>query len=166
MKKILILASVVAMVCVSNAASFIWGFASGEIIGPTDAYNKEGFLNGGTAYLYIGSSLIATASQDANFMFGNFDTANPSVHEDVSATAGQAYKLVLRTTDGKYEIVHAGSSTIETVVGMGTTTDLVAMKVETAYTADRWQTVAVPEPTSGLLLLLGMAGLALKRKRA
>ena len=25
---------------------------------------------------------------------------------------------------------------------------------------------AVPEPTSGLLLLLGMAGLALKRKRA
>ena len=29
-----------------------------------------------------------------------------------------------------------------------------------------WNTVAVPEPTSGLLLLLGMAGLALKRKRA
>ena len=28
-----------------------------------------------------------------------------------------------------------------------------------------WQTMAVPEPTSGLLLLLGMAGLALKRKR-
>jgi len=27
-------------------------------------------------------------------------------------------------------------------------------------------TVAVPEPTSGLLLLIGMAGLALKRKRA
>ena len=27
-------------------------------------------------------------------------------------------------------------------------------------------TGAVPEPTSGLLLLLGMAGLALKRKRA
>ena len=29
-----------------------------------------------------------------------------------------------------------------------------------------WSTVAVPEPTSGILLLLGMAGLALKRKRA
>ena len=27
-----------------------------------------------------------------------------------------------------------------------------------------WQTSAVPEPTSGLLLLLGLAGLALKRK--
>jgi hypothetical protein len=29
-----------------------------------------------------------------------------------------------------------------------------------------WTAVTVPEPTSGLLLLLGVAGLALKRKRA
>lgn len=29
-----------------------------------------------------------------------------------------------------------------------------------------WTAASVPEPTSGLLLLLGMAGLALKRKRA
>lgn len=33
-------------------------------------------------------------------------------------------------------------------------------------TATAWSTAAVPEPTSGLLLILGMAGLALKRKRA
>ena len=32
--------------------------------------------------------------------------------------------------------------------------------------AGAWTTSAVPEPTSGLLLLLGVAGLALKRKRA
>lgn len=29
-----------------------------------------------------------------------------------------------------------------------------------------WQTTAVPEPTSGLLMLLGVAGLALRRRRA
>lgn len=29
-----------------------------------------------------------------------------------------------------------------------------------------WSTASVPEPTSGLLMLLGMAGLALRRRRA
>ena len=32
--------------------------------------------------------------------------------------------------------------------------------------AGAWTSVNVPEPTSGLLMLLGMAGLALRRKRA
>lgn len=32
--------------------------------------------------------------------------------------------------------------------------------------ATSWQTATVPEPTSGLLMLLGVAGLALRRRRA
>ena len=39
-----------------------------------------------------------------------------------------------------------------------------ASQVSTAGSSGGW--VAVPEPTSGLLMLLGMAGLALKRKCA
>lgn len=39
---------------------------------------------------------------------------------------------------------------------------------QTSYTqgAGKWTSTSVPEPTSGLLMLLGMAGLALRRKRA
>ena len=36
----------------------------------------------------------------------------------------------------------------------------------TGGVATSWQAAAVPEPTSGLLMLLGMAGLALRRRRA
>ena len=37
---------------------------------------------------------------------------------------------------------------------------------KTTSAAPAWSTGAVPEPTSGLLMLLGMAGLALRRRRA
>ena len=43
-------------------------------------------------------------------------------------------------------------------------TDILSMKATTAKGFGNFR--AVPEPTSGLLLLLGVAGLALKRKRA
>ena len=56
---------------------------------------------------------------------------------------------------------NAGSvTTAKSVKSLGN----LASKVGGTGSATAW--TAVPEPTSGLLLLLGMAGLALKRKRA
>ena len=41
-----------------------------------------------------------------------------------------------------------------------------AMSASSGYQRPGWYTQSVPEPTSGLLMLLGVAGLALKRRRA
>ena len=43
---------------------------------------------------------------------------------------------------------------------------MVATTSQNKFLNSSWTATAVPEPTSGLLLLLGMAGLALRRKQA
>jgi hypothetical protein len=167
------MASAVMLACASQAASFIWGFDNGEIEGPGSAYNIEGFLDGGYAVLYIGGVEVARATQDLeSFKFGSFNLDSPATSDLVNNFTGpsdfvaQAYTLVLRTDDDAFEVVYNGTSAYETVVGMGTTSYVASFTTNSAITADSWSSVAVPEPTSGLLLLLGMAGLALRRKQA
>ena len=93
------------------------------------------------------ASYDTTASQSAYFVIFNGDKMY------VSAAAGAAYDA-LNPTDVK--AIEFGAQTSVSKATFADTT--------TTYAGAGWY--AVPEPTSGLLMLLGMAGLALKRKRA
>ena len=74
-----------------------------------------------------------------------------------SSADSTVYSASIYTISG---LDDAGGSKYMTMDGTGDATLL-----STNGTGNDWYAVA-PEPTSGLLLLLGMAGLALKRKRA
>ena len=81
---------------------------------------------------------------------------------------GDILAVVFKDADGKFSNLKNAADG----------SDLIARTTLSGINGDNWSNItsswtftsanysAVPEPTSGLLLLLGVAGLALKRKRA
>ena len=181
MKKLMIAAAIVCAAVVSQAGTFVWGFTSDEIVGPTADYNDgEGYINFGTAtaYLYVLGSdgetwnPADTATQNpSTYKWGYFDKANPRSSDFVNTMTGlddtaQTFKMLLVTDDEKYQIEVVGTADIVEYVDGGTGTTYYRQQFLSGKGTSAGDWTAVPEPTSGLLLLLGVAGLALKRKRA
>ena len=59
---------------------------------------------------------------------------------------------------------YASAATLTGRAATGTAIQTGFGSVANSYVS--WTATAIPEPTSGLLVLLGMAGLALRRRRA
>ena len=148
MKKILIMAAVIVAGVAANAASFNW--KAGNVYGP------DGNKYTGEAVLY------ATGVTDALYTTTVSSGAINAAFETSALTVGTNYDFYFViesggkkfTSDPKSASVQATSASNITFGNMATATQ----------NASNWQ--VVPEPTSGLMLLLGVAGLALKRKRA
>lgn len=151
MKKLLVLAAVVVAGVVANAASFKW--SATNIYSPTDSTA----LYTGTASLYcdaIGTEVLSVG----NIVDGKI--AATTFSNDGFA-AGTKYDFYFVIDDGNYTY----TSNIKAQTANATTTPTVGFGSQQAATQGSGWT-AVPEPTSGLLMLLGMAGLALRRRRA
>lgn len=84
MRKLIVLSAVVAMACVTNAASFTWGFYNeGDYI---DA--KGNAFDSGTAFLFLGT---VTASESAfNLSQATYVTAAGYVDDYFGATSSDA----------------------------------------------------------------------------
>lgn len=154
MKKAIMLLVVAATATLANAATVKWSAAN--IYGP-DATTKYT----GTASLYAVIDGAATLLNTASVSGGTI-SATATQFETTALTGGETYAfyVVIEDSSGKFtsaQISKLIQTTSTTTVGFGN------MESQTKASG-AW--AAVPEPTSGLMLLLGVAGLALKRKRA
>ena len=174
MKK-LIIASAVALVAVaSNAAAVAW-----SLTGVTDSPDTAKAA-GWVAYFMDGSTYSAFSALTAdkvgeyvaaNYTYTGTTAAGRGGAVGVTQTTGtysagdevSAYIVIFNSSDASTATYYAATALdTKSVPSSGN----LQWTKEFATTTSGWQTTAVPEPTSGLLILLGMAGLALKRKRA
>ena len=71
--------------------------------------------------------------------------------------------FITDTSAAIYDSV-TGEASVTAIPAMSTPSKAAALDATKGYTGAGWY--AVPEPTSGLLMLVGLAGLALRRRRA
>ena len=184
MKKLLIAACSVAFATVSQAAALNW-----STWGYTGNIEDENYLDGSAAYLVLitdtsnfavnndlsitGGSIVDKAEFLEATIAGVWnDTADLVAGKKyyfaiIGTTAGDPASDSLPTT-GLYGIDANGGN--DTDSGFYELTWNVSTGASIDCDWDNYGGLAantpIPEPTSGLLMLLGMAGLALKRKRA
>lgn len=192
MKKIMIMATIAMAAIIANAATVTWNMTnvygpdgstlnsgkaymfaytagSDSVTASTIAAAIAGAYSSGTLDSYLNDNSVYSWTPASAGTYSD-TTKNVDPEADMGLTAGSSYTF--------YSVVF-DSNTIDDESMFFVTKELANKKVPassanlllsfgtqaTASTAEgAWQ--AVPEPTSGLLLLLGVAGLALRRKRA
>ncbi len=181
MKKIMILGAVALAAICSQASIVKWG-ASGTITfsGTT--------LAGQTVSLYIvgvgdgkdtlidtrtttntalskGKLSSTTGTAQASYDY-NSTIAGGALWSSEGGDLGREYYMVITYSSGGKDYTYTSSAVASSGLSekaLGTVAFTFNDKIATSG-KDAW--VVAPEPTSGLLMLLGVAGLALRRRRA
>ena len=180
MKKIMIMFAAVGMTVIANAANVNWSVLN--VYTPSTSLLSPNNKNGGvkmtmaeaanlviSVYWLNGDTWEAiTPGDSATTLTAAGTKASGTLWSQAEAVAnrddaGNAYfKVVLEYTTSDYIYTvekESGSKSLANITSAATT---IAFNMN----GETWTATAVPEPTSGLLMLVGLAGLALRRKRS
>lgn len=160
MKKLLVIAAVLVVGVTANAASFKWSAAN--IYDHTGTAKHAGDV---VLYAYLSTADSSTAVAVSTVTASSVGNVAATTFSNDSLVGGSNYNFFFVVEDGDYTFT---SQEKQNVVAYATQTQTIAFgnMASATQNASNWVSSAVPEPTSGLLLVLGMAGLALKRKQA
>ena len=192
MKKLMIVAAVAMAAIASNAASFNWSNTGGATNGVIYDYQANSTKLYSSTVAYTAYLICAGDTTQADLLAavrGGADLADYGI-SGASTTLNSSSKIALTdafnygTTGNYYDFYFAildaandqvlisdlvtgaeaqeSGSTVIAFTGSKTWSNQAFG--EEAFSSAGWYST-VPEPTSGLLLLLGMAGLALRRKQ-
>lgn len=176
MKKIIIAAFAVMIGVAANAAAITWSLTS--ITATPDSAVASGWVA-----VILDSATYDTFTSLASSDVVNFATENAIATGSVKVNRGSAavslkegdyaandtiagYMVIFdnaTVADAKY---YANTSVSSATISAGGADDNITFGTFAAATSGWNEIASIPEPTSALMLLVGLAGLALKRKVA
>ena len=172
MKKLMIIAGVMMFALASQAAQFTWQFTA------TKSTANDLGLNGASVYMLLAADydaekqysleeIQAAAKSQGTLAVGGMTATTGNINvNDAWVTANQSYDWYAVVVKDDQYFVSLSSKTSTAVADTATPATVTYASKSEMATASNWTTMAVPEPTSGLLMLVGLGALALRRRRA
>ena len=161
MKKIMLALAVTVLAVSANAASFKW-IASNIYGADGNKYAGEVTLMAYAVGDTAADAFVAATATSSDAGAVSYTFSNDSL---VGGTYYNFFFTATQTIDGEDYVFTSMEK--QNIQAQATSTPNISFgnMASATQAAGAWATAAVPEPTSGLLLLLGVAGLALRRKQ-